>query len=120
MINYDGRLFVSVENTVNGEVSPQTLFEYKQEGHILTGSYSGGDIVKGILIGLVKDDGTLQFNYNHINSNNVIRGGFCTSVPVILSDGRVRLHEKWKWTDNEQSEGESIVEEVKPNTLFPR
>lgn len=112
MINYDGRTFVSVENTDNGEVSSHTHFEYKQEGSILTASYSGGDIVKGVMIGIVKADGTLQFNYNHVNRKNEIRGGICLSTPTILPDGRVRLHEKWKWTDKEQSEGESVVEEV--------
>lgn len=52
------------------EVSSKTLFEYKQEGNILTASHSGGEIIKGLMIGLVKEDGTLQFNYNHVNRNN--------------------------------------------------
>lgn len=111
MINYNGRTFVSIENSDNGEVSSKTRFQYKQEGSILTASYSGGEIVKGLLIGLVNADGSLQFNYNHVNKNNEIRGGTCTSTPTLLSDGRIRLYEKWKWTDKEQSEGVSIVEE---------
>ncbi|WP_422661142.1 n-acetylglutamate synthase [Paenibacillus sp. EC2-1] len=112
MINYDGRNFVSVENSDNGEVSSKTHFQYKQEGSILTASYSGGDIIKGCMIGLVYEDGTLLFNYSHVNRKNEIRGGTCTSRPKILEDGRVRLYEKWKWTDKDQSEGESIVEEL--------
>lgn len=113
MINYDGRTFVSVENTSNGEVSSLTRFEYKQEGSILNATYSGGDIVKGLLLGFVREDGSLEFNYTHINKNNEIRSGTCFSTPTILPDGRVRLHEKWKWTDKDQSEGESVVEELK-------
>ncbi|WP_174523017.1 n-acetylglutamate synthase [Rossellomorea vietnamensis] len=112
MINYDGRKFVSIENTANGEVSSKTFFEYKQEGNILSATYSGGEIVKGTLIGIVKEDGSLQFRYNHVNIKNVIRGGQCNSTPEILSDGRIRLQESWKWLDSTQSEGESIVEEV--------
>jgi hypothetical protein len=34
MINYNGRNFVSIEITENGEVSSQTFFEYKQDRHI--------------------------------------------------------------------------------------
>ena len=113
MINYNGRKFVSVENTVNGEVSSKTFFEYKQEGNILSATYSGGEIVKGSLIGIVKDNGSLQFRYNHVNKKNEIRGGQCYSIPESLPDGRIRLYEKWKWTDTDQSEGESIIEEVK-------
>ncbi|MFC7785421.1 MULTISPECIES: n-acetylglutamate synthase [unclassified Rossellomorea] len=112
MINYDGRTFVSIENTTNGEVSSKTVFEYKQDGDILSATYSGGDIMKGTLIGIVKEDGGLTFRYNHVNVHNDIRGGQCTSVPEILPDGRIRLHESWRWMDRDQSEGESIVEEV--------
>jgi hypothetical protein len=31
----------------------------------------------------------------------------------MLPDGRLRLHEKWKWSDLELTEGHSIIEEVK-------
>ena len=112
MINYDGRTFVSTDNTANGEVSSKTTFDYHQEGNILSATYSGGDILKGTLIGIVQDNGCIQFRYNHVNVRQEIRGGQCFSTPEILSDGRIRLHEKWKWSDRDQSEGKSIVEEV--------
>lgn len=112
MLNYDRKKFVSVDNTANGEVSTETIFEYNQEGNILTASYSGGEIVKGTLIGIVKADSCLEFRYNHINTNNEIRGGKCISTPEILTDGRIRLHENWKWIDSDQSEGKSVIEEV--------
>ncbi|MFS0635315.1 n-acetylglutamate synthase [Mesobacillus foraminis] len=112
MINYNGRTFVSIENTSNGEVSSNTVFHYLQEGNILTASYSGGEIVKGTLIGIVQENGCLKFRYNHINLSGEIRGGQCVSVPEILEDGRIRLNETWKWQDRDQSKGESVVEEV--------
>ncbi|MBU7592761.1 n-acetylglutamate synthase [Metabacillus halosaccharovorans] len=112
MLNYDRKKFVSVDNTANGEVSTETIFEYYQEGNILTASYSGGEIVKGTLIGIVKADSSLEFRYNHINTNNEIRGGKCIATPEILTDGRIRLHENWKWIDSDQSEGKSVIEEV--------
>ncbi len=112
MINYNGRKFVSIENTDNGEVSSKTFFEYKQEGNIISATYSGGHIIQGILIGIVKEDSCLEFRYNHVNSKNEIRGGKCVSTPEILSDGRIRLYENWKWLDTEATEGNSIIEEV--------
>ncbi|MGD6855850.1 n-acetylglutamate synthase [Bacillus infantis] len=112
MINYDGRSFVSVENTENGEVSSKTFFVYRQEGHIISAAYGGGDIVQGALIGIVKKDGCLEFRYNHVNSRDEIRGGKCVSTPEILPDGRIRLYEKWQWLDDESTEGSSIIEEV--------
>ena len=77
----------------------------------MTAEYSGGGIIKGILIGIVYEDGSLYFRYNHVNADKQIRSGTCNSTAELLSDGRIRLHEKWKWSDGDQSEGESIVEE---------
>lgn len=112
MINYNNRLFVSVENTSNGEVSSKTYFTYKQEGNIISATYSGGEIIKGMLIGIINEGGLLEFRYNHVNIRNEIRGGECVSTPKILDDGRIRLYENWKWQDAEETEGNSIIEEV--------
>ncbi|MEC1525388.1 n-acetylglutamate synthase [Neobacillus niacini] len=111
-INYNGRKFVSIENTDNGEVSSQTIFQYKQEGSIISATYSGGEIIQGTLIGLVMENGSLEFRYNHVNSKDELRGGKCISTPTILPDGRIRLYEKWKWHDAEATEGSSIIEEM--------
>lgn len=111
-INYNGRKFVSIENTDNGEVSSQTIFQYKQEGSIISATYSGGEIIQGTLIGLVMENGSLEFRYNHVNSKDELRGGKCISTPSILPDGRIRLYEKWKWHDAESTEGSSIIEEM--------
>lgn len=62
---------------------------------------------------MVDEHDGLRFRYNHVNKKGEIRGGECYSTPEILSDGRIRLHESWKWFDHEQSEGKSIIEEVK-------
>ncbi|WP_434092101.1 n-acetylglutamate synthase [Peribacillus frigoritolerans] len=113
MFNYDGRIFKAKINSENGEVSGNTTFHYSQDGSILSASYQGGEIVKGTLIGLVNLDGTLEFRYNHINEKGEIRGGSCLSTPEMLPDGRLRLHEKWRWSDLERTEGHSIIEEVR-------
>jgi len=42
-INYDGRQFVGVANTENGEVSGQTVFHYRQRGVSTTGDLNRYD-----------------------------------------------------------------------------
>jgi len=37
--------------------------------------------------------------------------GVCTSKPEFLANGKIRLHESWKWTSGDKSEGKSINEE---------
>ncbi|MGP4074738.1 n-acetylglutamate synthase [Halobacillus sp. K22] len=112
MIDYNNRQFVSVENTESGEVSSKTHFRYYQEGNILHADYSGGEVAKGKLIGIVNDDDTLEFRYNHVNTSNEIRGGKCASVPHFNSEGKIELHEEWQWLDHDQTKGKSIISEV--------
>lgn len=30
----------------------------------------------------------------------------------VLENGKIRLHEEWKWTSGDHSEGKSIIEEL--------
>jgi hypothetical protein len=112
MINYNNKTFIPKTISQNGEVSPQTVFVYKQSGNILTSEYSGGKIIKGHLIGIVDKKGNIDMRYHQINDNNEIMTGTCHSIPEILPNGKIRLHEKWEWTSGDRSKGESTLEEV--------
>ena len=52
-ICYDGRRFIPKMNPENVEVNEQTIFIYHQKGKLLWAEYSGGDILRGSLIGTV-------------------------------------------------------------------
>lgn len=111
-MNYDGKSFRPISNTENGETSGETLFHYKQEGKILSCDYSGGKIIKGHLIGIVNDTGEIDMRYHQINSQGELMTGVCTSVPELLENGKIRLHETWQWTSGDRSKGNSILEEI--------
>jgi hypothetical protein len=85
---------------------------YKQTGNILTSEYSGGKIIYGHLIGLVDAEGNIDMRYHQINDKGEIMTGVCTSIPEILQNGKIRLHETWQWTSGDLSKGESVIEEV--------
>jgi hypothetical protein len=38
--------------------------------------------------------------------------GVCFSTPKKLSNGKIRLYEKWEWTSGNYSKGNSIIEEL--------
>ncbi len=111
-INYDGRKFVLKMNSENGEVSEQTIFLYHQNGSLLWAEYSGGDILKGSLIGSVSNSGELDFAYHHMNLDMQIKTGKCHSVPTVRENGKIELSEQWEWTSGDFSEGESLLVEV--------
>ena len=111
MINYHNKTFRSVSNTSNGEVSNETVFQYKQDGNIVTATYSGGAVVLGHLIALVDEQGGLDMRYHHVNTKGELMTGICRSTPELLPSGKIRLHEEWQWTSGDGSKGKSIVEE---------
>ena len=111
-INYNRRKFTGVSNSSSGQVSGETVFEYFQEGNHFTGLYSGGSILSGQMMGIVHEDNSLHFVYHHIDTHQQLRNGYCHSLPELLEDGRIRLHEKWQWTYGGDSEGESVIEEI--------
>ena len=111
-LNYNAKKFKPVQNSVNGETSAETVFEYKQEGEILSGTYSGGQIKKGQLIGLVDENGNIEMRYHQVNIHGELMTGICFSKPEISTDGKIKLHEDWEWTSGDKSKGKSILEEV--------
>jgi len=86
---------------------------YHQNKEIVWAEYYGGKIKRGALLGFVRQNGELEFNYEHININNEIKTGKCNSTPKILEDGRIELSEKWEWTNGEKSKGESKIIEIR-------
>lgn len=111
-INYDGRRFRAVVNSPNGQVGATTFFEYHQDGDNFHATYSGGQILQGHMIGKVREDGIIDFVYHHIDTGSQLKSGHCRSVPEVLPDGKIRLHETWQWDFGGEGNGESIVEEM--------
>ena len=111
-IDYDERQFSSVSNSATGDVGAATVFHYRQRGTIVWGTYAGGAVAQGTLIARVLADGSLDMRYQHVTADGRIKAGRCASRPEILVDGRIRLHERWQWTEGGTESGESTVEEV--------
>lgn len=110
-INYNGKIFMPQSNTENGEVDEETTFYYFQEHDLFWAEYSGGDVLKGYMIGTVNENGELDFHYQHLNKDNQVRIGKCHSIPHILESGKIELQEKWQWLNGDMSGGESVVVE---------
>lgn len=84
----------------------------RQAGRIATCRYSGGRIVSGQLIALVDAEGRLDMRYHQVNDRGEGMTVVCRSMPELLPDGRIRLHEEWRWTSGDGSSGSSVLEEV--------
>jgi hypothetical protein len=111
-LNYNHKTFRPLQQSDNSETSTETLFYYRQEGNILTAEYSGGQVLKGHLIGLVDEAGQIEMRYHQVNLRGELMTGICHSIPELLPNGKIRLHESWQWTSGNGSKGASIIEEL--------
>ena len=79
-------------------------------------SWLGG--APGHLLGTVDDQGRLDIAYHQVNTAGELRNGVCRSTPEVLPDGRLRLHEDWRWTSGETmpvfSQGPQLIETTRP------
>ena len=112
MINLNKRIFKAISNSDSGEVSEDTLFHYYQNENIISAEYSGGQIIKGNLIGKQLNNGDFDFVYQHINFNNEIKIGKCLSKAILQNNGKIKLLEKWQWLCDNMLQGESELIEI--------
>lgn len=112
-VNLNNRLFRLVSSMGSAEVDIDVLFHYRQEDDVVWGTYKGGPVRMGTITGRFVDEHIVEFNYQHLNKENILMTGFCRSTISKMENSLLRLDEKWHWTNGDLSSGVSIVEEIK-------
>ena len=79
---------------------------------MVTATYSGGNIKFGHIIGVVDTEGLLDMRYQHVDRDGALMTGYCKTTPEVLPNGKIRLHERWRWTCGHRAKGRSILEEI--------
>ena len=106
----DGLVLSPVADQAPGQVGTRTRFTYHEEKGAIWADYAGGDVLRGHLVGTRTGD-RLDFRYIQLKQDGTTSSGHCASTVVDLTDGRVRLEERWEWESQEGS-GTSVVEEL--------
>ena len=112
MINYDGRTFRSAAAETAGADGAGPVGHYHQDGDVVWAEFAGGTVVRGSLVGNCGGDGVLDLAYSQLLSTGEVIAGRCTSVPDVLEDGRIRLHEHWERLGPRPGTGVSVIEEL--------
>nr|WP_202512505.1 hypothetical protein [Streptomyces sp. SID3343] len=102
--------FVPLDRPEHGEVDASTRFAYHERDGAVWAEYSGGDIVRGRLVGTRHED-ELDFRYVQLNRSGGTASGHCVSRVSLLPDGRLRLDETWEW-ESRDGKGTSVVEQA--------
>ncbi|WP_093801253.1 hypothetical protein [Streptomyces sp. Wb2n-11] len=106
----DGLVLSPVADQAPGQVGTRTRFTYHEEGGRIWAEYTGGDVVRGRLVGTREGD-ALDFRYVQLKQDGTTSSGHCASTVVDLPDGRVRLEETWAW-ESQEGRGTSVVEQL--------
>lgn len=109
---YGGRLFRPVKTSDTSQTGTDTIFKYEQDGDLVTATYSGGHIKFGHIIGVIDAEGLLDMRYQHVDRDGKLMTGYCKTTPEVLPTGKIRLHEKWRWTCGHRAKGRSTLEEI--------
>jgi len=117
-LSYHNRIFKGIENYDDGDLNPDTRFVYHQSGRVVYGDIVGGRVAHGSLLAIVGEDNSLDMVWHYANYNGEIVRGTCKSTPTVLTDGRLRLDEKWQIDGGEA--GESAIEEIDSGSELDR
>lgn len=111
MIKLDNIKMNVIETAENGVVNKDTIFYFTQKDNYVEGKYSGGQIKKGFLVGLIKKN-IFKFNYCQLQTNGVLDNGSSNSELTISIEGKIRLIEHFEWKSRPGELGVNIFEEI--------
>ena len=102
--NFNNKTFSLLENSENGKVDSETIFKYKQDGHLVTAEYFGGSIKHGTIIANLKKD-KLDMLYQCITIDNELKAGKALAKISLTTNHKMKLELKWQWLGEKEESG---------------
>lgn len=109
--DFNNKKFALVQNSDNGKVNTETIFEYKQDGNLVTADYVGGTITYGKIIADLQED-KLNMLYQCLTTGNELKAGKAIAQISLTENGKIKLKLDWEWLTNENNKGTSEYIEI--------
>jgi hypothetical protein len=106
----DLRLFRVVETSLASAISVDTLFEFEERDGIVEATYSGGQVVSGILTGRRRDSTQVAVAYAQLGDDGQLRTGSSDWHLEQNIGGPLRLREGFIWSDG--TPGWNVLEDA--------
>ena len=107
----DQRKFVTTDNE-HGLSSNETIFHYYQNGDVITGTYKGGAIVEGFIVGKQTGEFTIELLFQCITNERELKVGASKGIISESSSGKLKLNFDWNWLNGDLSGGKSQYMEI--------
>ncbi len=109
--NFKNKKFALIQNSENGQVNTETVFNYNQEDNLVTADYFGGTIKYGKIIATLKDD-ELNMLYQCLTTDNQLKAGKALAQITLTENGKIKLSLNWEWLANGNEKGKSEYIEI--------
>lgn len=105
-INFNHKTFSLIANSENGKVNSETIFEYKQNGNLVTADYYGGTIRYGKIIAILNET-QLNMLYQCITESNELKAGKAIADISFTENEKIKLKLNWEWLGDPNDTGVS-------------
>ncbi len=105
-VDIHDKRFAAVENA-HGVSGPDTIFHYRTDGSLVTGTYAGGRIRAGQLVGLVTSPETIELLFQCVTANGELMAGRSSGRVGADGAGRATLEFDWAWLTGDRTGGVS-------------
>jgi len=111
-VDIHDKRFTAVENR-HGVSGADTVFHYRTEGSLITGTYAGGRILAGHLVGRVTSADTIALLFQCVTTDGELMAGQSTGRVGRDDGGRATLEFDWSWLTGDRSGGTSRYVELR-------
>lgn len=109
--DFNNKKFALIQNSENGQVNNDTIFEYKQDGNLVTADYLGGTIKYGKVIADLQGD-KLSMLYQCLTIDNELKAGKAIAEISVSENEKIKLKLNWEWLTNGNDKGTSEYIEI--------
>ena len=110
-IDINGKRFVTTGNE-HGVSGADTVFEYQVHGQRITGTYRGGRIAEGHMVGRVTGARTIELLFQCLTHDGDLLAGRSRGRVSRNARGLAELHFDWSWLTGDGPGGQSSYIEL--------
>ncbi len=107
----NNKRFITIENK-KGISSNETIFFYSQYKNIITGTYKGGEIEEGLIVGKQIDNSRVELLFQCLTKDGNLKAGESKGIISKNKSGKLELKFEWNWLNGDLSGGTSAYIEI--------
>ncbi|MEL6534546.1 MAG: hypothetical protein AAFQ98_04000 [Bacteroidota bacterium] len=110
-MNLHDKRFVALENE-SGLSGSETVFHYFQQGEVITGTYQGGAILEGSIVGKKVAEDKIELLFQCLTQDKELKVGQSEGEITEDASGKLQLKFTWNWLNGDLSGGKSEYLEI--------